>query len=142
MWFPRVFLCQSSVFISSFPVCTTALIVTTFLLCVTCCAQVLNYVTSPLLQLIEEWIKVTEHNRTGQVVDQSKVTIIWSIAVAIFCVGGMIGGAITGIIAERFGRKGGLLLNNVLVAVAAICEGTNYKIVDNILNVTKSDLFL
>jgi SP family facilitated glucose transporter-like MFS transporter 1 len=103
---------------------------------------VLNYVTSPLLQLIEEWIKVTEHNRTGQVVDQSKVTIIWSIAVAIFCVGGMIGGAITGIIAERFGRKGGLLLNNVLVAVAAICEGTNYKIVDNILNVTKSDLFL
>lgn len=79
--------------------------------------------SSLLLQLIEDWIKVTEHNRTDQVVDQSKVTIIWSIAVAIFCVGGMIGGAITGIVAERFGRKGGLLLNNVLVAVAAIFEG-------------------
>ncbi|XP_021914514.1 solute carrier family 2, facilitated glucose transporter member 1-like isoform X7 [Zootermopsis nevadensis] len=72
-------------------------------------------------KLIEDWIKVTEHNRTDQVVDQSKVTIIWSIAVAIFCVGGMIGGAITGIV----GRKGGLLLNNVLVAVAAIFEGVS-----------------
>ena len=78
----------------------------------------------PLLQLIEEWITVTEHNRTGEVVDQSKVTMIWSIAVAIFCVGGMIGGAITGIVAERFGRKGGLLLNNIPVAVAVIFEGT------------------
>ncbi|PNF43284.1 Solute carrier family 2, facilitated glucose transporter member 1 [Cryptotermes secundus] len=76
-------------------------------------------------KLIEEWITETEQNRTGQVVDQSKVTIIWSIAVAIFCVGGMIGGAITGIVAERFGRKGGLLLNNVLVALAAIFEGAS-----------------
>lgn len=79
---------------------------------------------SPLLQLIEEWIRVTEYNRTGEMVEQSKVTMIWSIAVAIFCVGGMIGGAITGIVAERFGRKGGLLLNNVLVVVAVIFEGT------------------
>ena len=78
----------------------------------------------PLLQLIEEWITVTEYNRTDEVVDQSRVTMIWSIAVAIFCVGGMIGGAITGIVAERFGRKGGLLLNNILVAVAVIFEGT------------------
>lgn len=79
---------------------------------------------SHLFQLIEEWIRVTEQNRTSEVVDQSKVTTIWSIAVAIFCVGGMIGGAITGIVAERFGRKGGLLLNNVLVAVAVIFQGT------------------
>jgi MFS family permease len=120
MWFPRVFLYQNSV---------SAQTVIISLLCVTYCALVLSSDTSPLLQLIEEWIKVTEHNRTDQVVDQSKVTIIWSIAVAIFCVGGMIGGAITGIVAERFGRKGGLLLNNVLVAVAAIFEGMKFKIV-------------
>jgi SP family facilitated glucose transporter-like MFS transporter 1 len=92
------------------------------------------------LQLIEEWIGVTEYNRTGQVVDQSKVTIIWSIAVAIFCVGGMIGGSITGVVAERFGRKGGLLLNNVLVALAAIFEGMKPRIIAIALNQTKHGL--
>jgi len=35
----------------------------------------------------------------------------------------MIGGAITGIVADRFGRKGGLLLNNVFVIAATILEG-------------------
>ncbi|XP_071450965.1 solute carrier family 2, facilitated glucose transporter member 1-like isoform X2 [Hetaerina americana] len=74
-------------------------------------------------KLIEGWIRTVAHNRTGEVVDQSHVTMIWAIAVAIFCVGGMLGGCITGFVAERFGRKGGLLLNNVLVAAAAVLMG-------------------
>lgn len=85
--------------------------------------QTVKY-ASHLFQLIEEWINETKYNRTGEKVDQSTVTMIWSIAVAIFCVGGMIGGAITGVVAERFGRKGSLLLSNVLFAVAVIFQGT------------------
>ncbi|KOX67160.1 Solute carrier family 2, facilitated glucose transporter member 1 [Melipona quadrifasciata] len=74
-------------------------------------------------QLIEDWISNLKMNRTGEPTKQSEVTMIWSIAVSIFCVGGMIGGSLVGTIADRFGRKGGLLLNNILVLVTVIFEG-------------------
>ncbi|KAK9294252.1 hypothetical protein QLX08_011078 [Tetragonisca angustula] len=74
-------------------------------------------------QLIEDWISNLKQNRTGEPTKQSEVTMIWSIAVSIFCVGGMIGGSLVGTVADRFGRKGGLLLNNVLVLATVIFEG-------------------
>ncbi|KAJ1525394.1 hypothetical protein ONE63_010209 [Megalurothrips usitatus] len=77
-------------------------------------------------KLIEDWIRSVEANRTGDSqVDQGKVTMIWSIAVSIFCVGGMIGGSITGFVADRFGRKGGLLLNNIFVVASSILQGAS-----------------
>ena len=50
-------------------------------------------------------------------------TLIWSWTVAIFCIGGMMGGTLCGYVSSRLGRKGGLLLNNVLVAVAVVLMG-------------------
>ncbi|XP_015114745.1 solute carrier family 2, facilitated glucose transporter member 1 isoform X2 [Diachasma alloeum] len=80
-------------------------------------------VVNPPQSLIESWIKSVKGNRTGEEVSQEQVTAIWSIAVAIFCVGGMIGGALVGTIADRFGRKGGLLLINILVVITVFLEG-------------------
>ncbi|XP_065164046.1 solute carrier family 2, facilitated glucose transporter member 1-like isoform X2 [Atheta coriaria] len=74
-------------------------------------------------KIIEEWISTTIANRTGEMPPQSQITIIWSIAVSIFCIGGMIGGVLTGFVADTFGRKGGLLVNNVLVIITSILEG-------------------
>ncbi|XP_052748182.1 solute carrier family 2, facilitated glucose transporter member 1-like [Galleria mellonella] len=76
--------------------------------------------------VMSEWLHKYALSGTNLTIDANsdpKVTSVWSVAVSIYCVGGMIGGVITGIIADRFGRKCGLLLNNVLVLVAAALEG-------------------
>ncbi|KAH8040026.1 hypothetical protein HPB51_009282 [Rhipicephalus microplus] len=49
----------------------------------------------------------------------SAVTLVFSVFVAVFCVGGMLGGLLTAVVADRFGRKGGLMLNSGLVFAAA-----------------------
>merc|ERR1719427_1033837 len=54
---------------------------------------------------------------------ETNSTIIWSWTVAIFCIGGMMGGTLCGFVSGRLGRKGGLLLNNVLVAIGAVLMG-------------------
>ncbi|XP_017785424.1 PREDICTED: solute carrier family 2, facilitated glucose transporter member 1-like isoform X2 [Nicrophorus vespilloides] len=76
--------------------------------------------------LIQSWMSSVITNRTeGEVPSQSHITMLWSIAVSIFCIGGMIGGVMTGYVADRYGRKGGLLINNILVVVAVILEGAS-----------------
>lgn len=48
------------------------------------------------LQLIEGFIEQVLIERTGASPTSTTVTTIWSIITSIFCVGGMVGGAITG----------------------------------------------
>jgi len=54
---------------------------------------------------------------------ETSITFIWSFVVAIFCVGGMMGGSVVGAVASRLGRKGGLMLNNILVIIGAVLMG-------------------
>lgn len=79
-----------------------------------------------MLQLIEDFINGTlVHRRggSGAEVTQETVTVIWSLAVSIFCVGGMMGGSMVGFVANKYGRKGGLLLNNIFVFASAFLQG-------------------
>lgn len=76
-------------------------------------------------KLVEEFIADTYEHRFEEKPDEGTVKFIFSVFVAIFCVGGMIGGLLTAFVAERFGRKGGLLLNNIGVFLAAILMGSS-----------------
>jgi SP family facilitated glucose transporter-like MFS transporter 1 len=57
-------------------------------------------------QLIQEWINYTDYVRSNYTVVPTEATItwIWSVAVSVYCIGGMIGGSLTGFFAEKFGR--------------------------------------
>ncbi|KAJ2941791.1 hypothetical protein O0L34_g10598 [Tuta absoluta] len=77
--------------------------------------------------ILKEWLHRQALSGTNQTMPADKeptVITVFSVCVSVYCVGGMIGGCLTGLIADRFGRKGGLLLNNVLVFIAAGLEGS------------------
>ncbi|XP_062531122.1 glucose transporter type 1 isoform X2 [Bombyx mori] len=63
---------------------------------------------------IANFIKDVYKSRYGMDLHDDTVNRLYSVAVSIFAIGGMVGGFSGGMIANRFGRKGGLLLNNVL----------------------------
>ncbi|XP_050691339.1 solute carrier family 2, facilitated glucose transporter member 1-like isoform X1 [Eriocheir sinensis] len=73
--------------------------------------------------LIESWINATYTDRHDEPMSEQKRTFVFSIIVSIYCAGGMFGGAMTGFFAERFGRKGGLLINNAFALVASVLFG-------------------
>lgn len=57
------------------------------------------------------------------IVNKNTPVLIYATAVSIFCFGGMIGGLMAGTIAEALGRKWAIILNNILVFVAALLMG-------------------
>jgi MFS transporter, SP family, solute carrier family 2 (facilitated glucose transporter), member 1 len=56
------------------------------------------------LQVIEEFIRAAYKVRYSQEIADNYVTLIYSIAVGIFGIGGMIGGISGGFVANRYGR--------------------------------------
>lgn len=67
-------------------------------------------------------MKATVNNSYSE---QTEITIntrecLRSITVGLFAVGGMIGGLLSGWVADRLGRKGAMFANNVLAVIAAI----------------------
>ncbi|XP_012255629.2 glucose transporter type 1-like isoform X2 [Athalia rosae] len=72
---------------------------------------------------IQNFMRAVYRERNGIDIKESLVTMLYSVAVSIFAIGGMIGGFSAGMIADKFGRKGSLLLNNALGILGACLMG-------------------
>ncbi|XP_055032655.2 solute carrier family 2, facilitated glucose transporter member 11 isoform X2 [Misgurnus anguillicaudatus] len=78
--------------------------------------SIINAPTSHLQKFINE----TCVRRWGTALGPTQVTVIWTVIVSSFSLGGLFGSLLAGPMAIRFGRKGALLLNNCFLLLSAV----------------------
>lgn len=69
---------------------------------------------------VQAFINDTYMERWGTGLDTPQVTLVWTIIVSAFPLGGLLGALLAGPMAVRFGRKKSLLLNNSFLFVGAL----------------------
>uniref|UniRef100_A0A8C9TG20 Solute carrier family 2 member 11b n=1 Tax=Scleropages formosus TaxID=113540 RepID=A0A8C9TG20_SCLFO len=75
---------------------------------------------------VQNFINQTWLERYEMDISEQMLTLLWSIIVSVFTLGGLIGASIGGTLAIKFGRKGALLLNNTFALLAALLMGLSY----------------
>uniref|UniRef100_A0A3Q0RQC3 Solute carrier family 2, facilitated glucose transporter member 5 n=1 Tax=Amphilophus citrinellus TaxID=61819 RepID=A0A3Q0RQC3_AMPCI len=73
--------------------------------------------------IIESFYNETWSSRFSEPIPQTTLTALWSLSVAIFSVGGMLGSFSVGLFVNRFGRRNSMLMANVLAFISAIFMG-------------------
>ncbi|XP_065143985.1 solute carrier family 2, facilitated glucose transporter member 3a [Paramisgurnus dabryanus] len=74
-------------------------------------------------QKLRAFFNETWMQRYGEPIKPGVCTIVWSFAVAIFSVGGMIGSFSVGVIANKFGRRRSMFLVNILAVIGGALMG-------------------
>ncbi|KAM9385878.1 solute carrier family 2, facilitated glucose transporter member 1-like [Pholidichthys leucotaenia] len=74
-------------------------------------------------QKLRSFFNDTWMERYGEPISPGVCTIVWSIAVAIFSVGGMVGSFSVGVMANRFGRRRSMFLVNSLAVIGGLLMG-------------------
>uniref|UniRef100_A0A1A8HTH7 Solute carrier family 2, facilitated glucose transporter member 5 n=2 Tax=Nothobranchius kuhntae TaxID=321403 RepID=A0A1A8HTH7_NOTKU len=69
---------------------------------------------------IQSFINNTYMERWGDGLDTPQVTLVWTLIVSAFSLGGLLGALLAGPMAVHFGRKKSLLLNNSFLLVGAV----------------------
>ncbi|XP_054975429.1 solute carrier family 2, facilitated glucose transporter member 11 isoform X1 [Sorex araneus] len=82
----------------------------------------LSIINAPTLP-IQEFINGTWQARTGRPLPEHLLLLVWSIIVSLYPLGGFLGALFSGPLAVFLGRKKSLLVNNGLVATAAVLFG-------------------
>ncbi|XP_030078277.1 solute carrier family 2, facilitated glucose transporter member 1 [Microcaecilia unicolor] len=74
-------------------------------------------------KVIQKFYNETWIYRYEESISDSTLTTLWSLSVAIFSVGGMIGSFSVGLFVNRFGRRNSMLMVNILAFLAALLMG-------------------
>ncbi|KAH1175836.1 solute carrier family 2, facilitated glucose transporter member 1 isoform X1 [Mauremys mutica] len=74
-------------------------------------------------KVIEEFYNQTWLTRYEEPITAGTLTTLWSLSVAIFSIGGMVGSFSVGLFVNRFGRRNSMLMSNSLAFLAAILMG-------------------
>ncbi|KAI2655365.1 Solute carrier family 2, facilitated glucose transporter member 3 [Labeo rohita] len=83
---------------------------------------------------VKNFIKNVTLMRTGDPMDDSTLTTVWSVTVSIFNVGGMIGSLSVGTLVDKLGRRKAMLLSNILALIGGGLMGlsavsTSYELI-------------
>ncbi|RZF33960.1 hypothetical protein LSTR_LSTR015679, partial [Laodelphax striatellus] len=73
--------------------------------------------------VIEKWMSDVNIERYGMKPDKNDITFLFSLAVSIYCVGGILGALLTSTFAIYLGRRGALFVNNVFAIIAGAMMG-------------------
>uniref|UniRef100_A0A8C8SD40 Major facilitator superfamily (MFS) profile domain-containing protein n=1 Tax=Pelusios castaneus TaxID=367368 RepID=A0A8C8SD40_9SAUR len=74
-------------------------------------------------KIIQSFFNRTLESRRNIATSSELLTSLWSLSVAIFSVGGMIGSFSVGLFVNRFGRRNSMLMVNILAIVGGILMG-------------------
>ncbi|KAL0978518.1 hypothetical protein UPYG_G00171580 [Umbra pygmaea] len=74
-------------------------------------------------KVIKKFINETWVERYGTEINKSSLTILYSISVAIFSIGGIFGSFSVGLFVNRFGRRNSMFMANLLAFVSAALMG-------------------
>ncbi|KFV72303.1 Solute carrier family 2, facilitated glucose transporter member 5, partial [Dryobates pubescens] len=74
---------------------------------------------------MQDFYNQTYINRTHKPMDGAFMTLLWSLTVSMYPLGGFFGSLIVGPLVNNCGRKGTLLINNIFSIAAAILMGTS-----------------
>ncbi|XP_055471270.1 solute carrier family 2, facilitated glucose transporter member 7 isoform X1 [Psammomys obesus] len=76
-------------------------------------------------KVMKSFYNDTYFERHGTFMDENTLLLLWSCTVSMFPLGGVLGSLIVGLMVNKWGRKGTLLINNVFAITSAILMGAS-----------------
>ncbi|XP_076007051.1 solute carrier family 2, facilitated glucose transporter member 11-like [Genypterus blacodes] len=85
----------------------------------------ISVINAPTMH-VQNFINQTWQKRYQTEISEDVLTLLWSIIVSMFTLGGLVGASVGGTLSVKLGRKGTLLANNTFAFVAALLMGLSY----------------